>query len=540
MPAPRPDVTLMLDRAGVAIAILRDGVSRARRFPTELDASNATAFGAWLKGELSSGDGRSKSAMGAHPSVAVLLSRSELSQRWIDFPEGMSDPIERASVIRLQTARVLGLASEDLVIDAATRRPAASSSSQADRAWVGAMTTARTEWWKQAVSAAGGRLTAFWSRAEGAASIATATGESPDGTVLVAAPGVSMVELVLAERGEIIAVKSVEWQSVDGSPDEPAIQRVVQEAKRLVGATSASARGAEFSPSQVGGVSVLGGSAPMQMMAHRLGVAFDAPARMRQPNGSWSSAAEHSTGNAETGCSWEDDVAAAALVLTAGPSDRLDLASPRRLPDRHAKKRQLALLGVFAAIVLGGGGWLLGQRNLSSLRSSIEDAQQRRDALAATYNSMLLSEARAKHLERWLQPASFGWLQHLRWLSDEMPHPARATLDEFRGVLAAPVAFMSKDGEYRSGVWSVSPRATITLSGSSRDREIANDLRSRLVSSQVYGVESQGADVSDRFVFELTTAHTVPLKLEGPSPVIGEVRRENQTREKPTEPGGTP
>jgi hypothetical protein len=539
MPPPRPDVIVMMDRAGMAIATLRDGKASTKPFPPDLDAGNAASLGSWLKGELSSTNEGSKSAVGVHASVAVLLARSELSQRWIDLPDGMSDPIERASAIRLQTARVLGLAGEDLVIDAASRRPAASASSKADRAWVGAMTTARTDWWKQVISAAGGRLTALWSRAEAAASLATVTGEPPDGAVLVVVPGVSMVELVLAERRDIIAVKSVEWGSADRGPDEPAIQRVVQEAKRLVGAASALASTADTLPSRVAGISVIGGSSPVRVMAHRLGLAFDAPVRMRQPSGTWSNVAENLPVDAESKCSWEDDVASAALALADGPTDRLNLASPRRLPDRHAKKRQLALLGVFAAIVLGGGGWLLGQRNLASLRSSIADAQQRRDALAATYNSMLLSDARAKHLERWLQPASFGWLQHLRWLSDEMPHPSRATLDEFRGVLAAPVAFMSKDGEYRSGVWSVSPRATITLSGSSRDREIANDLRSRLVSSQVYGVESQGADVSDRFVFELTTSHTVPLKLEGPSPVIGEARRESSKREKPSGEGGT-
>jgi hypothetical protein len=460
--------------------------------------------------------------------MTAVLARSELTLRWIDVPEAVNDPDERATMIRLSLSRGLGVPAQGLAVDA-LEEPSPESGARSSIAHeaatpdsrsvlTGAITQSRLEWWNQVAQAASLKLEHVWSRAEGWAALAwgaicRAGGARESGAIeaegawLVLAPGLGQVELVIVKGQAMHAARTVDLEDADSAS---AIDRVTQEAKRLVASVQL----------ELAGIIGLGESMPMRAMRRSIAVAFEKPewtldsASVALRRGEGPSAEPR-----EEAASWEVGVAAAAKFAARPLGARLDLVATRRRPDRHARQRQLALAGVLAVILVGGVGVLLAQRHLGDLRAEIDGATEKRAALASTYESMLLSEARSKHLQQWVESAKFGWLPHLRWLSEEMPHPSRAVLDEFRGTLSAPVSFMSKDGEYRSGVWSVSPRATFTVSGWAQDREIANDLRSRLVASQVYGVESQGADVEDRFVFELKTGMPTPRRLQGPSPV---------------------
>jgi hypothetical protein len=189
----------------------------------------------------------------------------------------------------------------------------------------------------------------------------------------------------------------------------------------------------------------------------------------------------------------------------------LNFASPRKAPDRAAARRQVALLAAFGAIVVVGTGIVLAKNRLRSLDNDAAVAHTKRLELAGEYGEFIKTEARLRHIEQW-EKSGVDWVAHAAWLSDLMPDPRRARLDSLSGQLARgnEVVFTPKDGQYAGGSWGVRHEAAITITGPTGQRETANDLRSRLVGSHVYRVDSKGADTPKRFSFELTTDQAAP------------------------------
>jgi hypothetical protein len=193
----------------------------------------------------------------------------------------------------------------------------------------------------------------------------------------------------------------------------------------------------------------------------------------------------------------------------------LDFAHPRRAPDAGARRRQGVLAGIAALAALAAGGVYFASQDLGRLRQSAKIAGDRRATLEDRWRDILLSDARLRHAERWVS-ADPDWLAHVGWLSETMPDTRRAQLDSLSGLLRADVSFSTKDGSYLRGAWGTSRDSEFTLEGRAA-REVANELRSRLVASKLYTLDSLGADTPDRFKYVLTSPAASPAELPAPA-----------------------
>jgi len=100
-----------------------------------------------------------------------------------------------------------------------------------------------------------------------------------------------------------------------------------------------------------------------------------------------------------------------------------------------------------------------------------------------------------------------------------MPPKEDALLDGFSGSLKATVAFSTKDEDLAVGQWGVSQQATFSIDGHMNRREVANELRGRLLGSAIYNVESRGPDVPEKFDLVLVTGFPSPdAPVGGPVP----------------------
>jgi hypothetical protein len=196
------------------------------------------------------------------------------------------------------------------------------------------------------------------------------------------------------------------------------------------------------------------------------------------------------------------------LMETASGRPVLDFAHPRRMPDVGAKRRQQALAAALAVIVVGGFGWLLASRDLAGLDKELKAAQGEGARLQGEYNDFLRESAKLEHVERWTK-AGVDWIAHTRWLSEQMPDPNQAQLDQFGGRMTSQVVFTPKDGRYDKTAWSVLPGAEFSLTGRMRHKDLSDDLRKKLVSFYDQ-VATKGPDVPNRFAFDMTTALASP------------------------------
>jgi hypothetical protein len=122
----------------------------------------------------------------------------------------------------------------------------------------------------------------------------------------------------------------------------------------------------------------------------------------------------------------------------------------------------------------------------------------------------LVQEARANSIEQW-SSAGFDWLSHLRWLSDQLPEPSSGLLDEIKASMSADVQVTLRDRTTSNATWTTQQRAVFSIAGQVVRRDVALELRGRLVNGDVYSVLNQSADTADRFGFELVTARRSPF-----------------------------
>jgi hypothetical protein len=186
----------------------------------------------------------------------------------------------------------------------------------------------------------------------------------------------------------------------------------------------------------------------------------------------------------------------------------LDFANPRRAPDVGAARRQRVLVGVLALILVGGAGIVYATGQLAQLNKELVAEQNRRKELAGQFSQYQKDDARLRHIQTW-RSAGVDWLGHATQISENMPDPHQAQLDQFGGRLAAEVSLTPKAGRYDPEGWGLAQAAGFSLAGHVNKREIADDLRLRL--QKFYEkVETKGADVQDRFSFDLMTRNAAP------------------------------
>ncbi len=503
------------------------------RWPESLDRNNAGAVGPWLRGVLSERRWTTGDLVG-------VVARAELSMRWFDLPRvgvpgadrasgsapldpsaaaapAMSGSVtldnETISMARMQMQRHVAGDGADVVIDAMDVGPrwaGAGGPEQTTRSMLGVAAPKRLiDWWRSVAKSAGLGLRGVVPHPVCVARAIRRADELE--CVLGVARGAGTVELVLARGPSPLLARSIEWSDsaasdADASVSEAGLERLRVEARRTLAAYAAG------SGVPVAGVVPVGEGALVRSgaleCARELGLAL---------------MGDVSTSDAGTnlGAATDLDVFVPLMFASRAIESGIDLAHPRRVREAPSTKRTLALAGVLGLIVLGGGGYVASLGMLRDLEDRVDKAKKQNAELDAVYSAVLLKDARASHIDHWASQGNFGWLSHLRWLSDAMPETSRAMLDEFRGTLAAPVTFVPKDARYDLGAWKCVPAAQFTITGKTKEREVSNTLRQRLVATQIYGVESKGADMEDRFVFELTTSWKTPTPLEGPVPSEG-------------------
>ena len=462
--------------------------------PETVAGDDAAAVGEWIGLEF-------KRAGLARGRIVVAVSRGDIVLKQLSVPQGTgpgalpASDAEVAGVVRLQMSRQLPMSAEGSAIDYAPMAGASADGTGARWVMAGAMPAARVAWLRAVARAAGLTVDRIGLRSLGAATLLAELSQRRAGPVLGVAVGSGSTEFVIVEDGQMIFARATDAaRPVARAEMEAFADRVAIEAKRTWTSHRASRSSGEIEV-----VGVLGEGELSRLVGERCGRALErsveavgAPSIVELPS--------HMP---------EGDRAAALplvgmLVERAVGRATLDFANPRRLPDAGARRRQFALAGVFALIVLGGLSFVAKDRALGRLRAERDALVAKESELRKSVDVMLVEDARANHLERWAA-TRVDWLAHVRRLSDFLPEPSLATLDEMEGRLTAATTYTPRGRSYPDGAWGVREQADFQLAGKVRTRQVAADLRQTLLESGAYRVENRGPDTPDRFSLELTT-----------------------------------
>jgi hypothetical protein len=465
--------------------------------PTGLELRDATKVGEWIKAEFEKAGLSGSKLTIAVPRGDVVLKKLKLPRT-----EGSG---ELAGMVRLQMARQLTMAIEGTAIDyvpienggGAEAGGASDAGSSTPRAVIdvlaGALPADRMQWYRELAEGAGCTIGRVGLRASGAAALLAGASHRHNGPVLGVALGWNSIEFIVVRDGQLVFARAADV-GLSGSGAEGLGARVAVEAKR----TWMSYRVGDEAAA-VEAVVVPGSGALAREAGEACGKALEMPWELAEIPGAVEMPREMSEA---------DRLAAGPLIgllaeeLLATRS--LDFANPRKAPD---------LAGVVGAARgrcgVGGGGYVYSGMQVASAEQRLKDAKERSAGLRADYNAYLMDHAKLSHIQKWRE-AGFDWLAHANWLSEQMPDPRQAQLDQFGGAAGISVDLIPNGGRYDVNGWRVRQVAKFSMQGKARQREVANELRDRLVSSPVYQVETKGADQADRFSMELTTEAAAP------------------------------
>ncbi len=502
-----------IDRVKITVTVAgtdggRAAVRSCRSYirPAEVDFLDGVAVGSWVREKL-----REAGVSGMR--IVLSLPRGEVVIKRLSLPggEGISND-DLVGAVRLQMARQLSVPVESSAIDyvpvAADTLEATASGSAGQTVNAAALPGDQMDWCRGVARAAGIKLSRIGLRCLGAACVLADESLRRDGAVLGVVPTGASVEFVIVEAGHLMLARAVDIAWPGG--DEPAeleayAEKVAVEAKR----TWMSHR-AGRGETEAQAVIVLGSGPGAQKLSERCGAAMERPGVTLAPPGA---TAVKSEGEPALSVA----MAAVGLIqeeLAGRPS--LDFLHPRRAPDRAARRRQMMLLGALAAIVGLGTPIVLAKLELSSLDGALARQRQVTATRQGELMEMWAEHARLKHMEQWAS-VKVDWMAHLGALSEQVPAPPEALIDDLGGTLNSSVDFTGKSGQYAGGTWSFAQTASFTLAGRVKQRETAASLRGRLAAGEIYSVESPTPDTGDRFSFELFTPLAKPVK---PAPKV--------------------
>ncbi len=449
--------------------------------PDSVQAGEPEALGRWLRLQLDEaglGGGR----------VVIGAPRSEVVLKLLSVPGGRAlDEHELANVVRLQMLRQTAVAIEDAVFDYV---PFDVEGDSTDRqVLVGAIPGEKLAWRRRVVESAGLKLGGLRLRASGIAELVGSSAGAGDAPALGVGIGPASVEFALVEHGRLVFARTADLP--EGERDVAALaRRIAVEAKR----TAMSFRVAQRTP-DVGSVVVLGDDALARSVALRCAEVLEVPCTTLVPP---------IDGLAELPP--EAARAMAPLVGLAIQDARgrpgLDFIHPRKAPDRMGTPRRAALLGVLAVLLIGGGGFIARSMTLRSLNAELEALSARSKALQSDYLDALARDARAEHLEAWIE-ASPQWSVQLEQVVALLPAPGEGPLDQLICASEPVVGYSGGSKAPYPGSWTSNSGERITLDGRSVSRDVSTALRERILADGRYGLSVRGADVADRFSIEL-------------------------------------
>jgi hypothetical protein len=496
MPQPVVAVSFDADRLSVVGgSVVKDQV-RVRTWHSAqartVDLKNASEAGAWLGSELDKA-GLAKSRL------VFCVPRGEVVLKCLRLPT--SDPAELAGMVRLQMTRQLTMAVEGTAIDYVpiTGAGAKGRTGEGLSVLAAALPGDRVEWYQGVAKAAGCKIARLGLRASGTAALLGGVSQRHTGPVLGVAVGWGAVEFVVVHDGELVFTRAADiGMATPGEADGSFVGKVAVEAKR----SWMSYRVGEGS-AEIDGVVVAGEGALAKELAARCGEALEMGSRLCPLPPVIVS---------ETRIPEPDALAAAPLLglLAEGVMGRpaLDFANPRRAPDLGAARRQRVLAAVLGLIVVGGVAGVYATGELSRLEKQLKAETDHRRDLGAQFAQYEKDDARLEHIRTW-RSAAVDWIGHATQISENMPDTRVAQLDQLSGRLAAEVRLTPKSGRYDPEGWQLLQAAGFSIAGHVAKREIADDLRLRL--QKLYEkVDTKGADVQDRFSFELGTVKPTP------------------------------
>ncbi len=466
--------------------------------PAEVNPADAESVGKWIASALE-GAGL---AAAARRGVTFSASRGEVVLKRINTPPGVGAG-ELPALVRLQMLRQLTVTGDSPVIDffphagggAARSHGDGSAAPGGEAVVAAAMPAERLAWRRRVADAAGIKLTRLALAAEGAAALLDdpATGARA-GAVLALALGPAGCELSVVENGRLVFARGVDVPRAEGD-DAGACAALAIEAKR----TWISYRSAPESV-EVDRAVVLGDDAFARAAAQRVGESLEMPA---------------STIPLQQSIQWPKDLPVeqqavlAPLVglLSQEAGAGLNLVKPRApAPVAEIRRRRILLTGL-AMVLVSGTLYTIGSRDLAARRSDLDTYRQQLNQVAAKHGEFLREKARVEHVRGYLAGRT-DWVEQIKTLSQDLPDPREALLDELVCRLDAGVRFdLPKDvgKAYARGKWVSWSRAIFDLRGSVKRPEVRNDLRIRLSSdASRYFLEMPDPDVPEGLGIRLT------------------------------------
>ncbi len=490
------------DRLFALEAVVEGSKVQVRRWvsatrPATVDPAQALDMGKWITSALAEA-GLPKG------SFVMAIRRGEVVLKRLVLPAGADvDEGDLGGMVRIQMAKQLAVAMEGSAIDYVRLGREAGSDAPGVAVLAGALPGDRLRWVREVSDALGRKIARIGLRAAGASAMLSESSRLRNGPVMGISPGLESSEFVIVHDGRLVFARAVDIglpkDCSDASRINEFADRLAIEAKR----TWMSYRVAPES-GEVEAVATVGRGPIAELIARRCAAGLEIPERDAQT----SDVVEYPEEMPES-----DRLVAAPLAALLVESEltepTFDFAHPRKAPDRMAARRQMVMVGILGAILIFGSIRVVASIQLGRVDADLKAARETLGRLDAQYREFLTEDARLKHLRAWGEP-DIDWLAHLTRLNDQSPDPREALLDDVQGAMSPWVSFTPKDRRYTTGTWSSGQTARLSLSGTVKDRGVADAFRGRLVDDAQYRVITRGPDEPSRFSFDLHTDRTSP------------------------------
>ncbi|MCH2160880.1 MAG: hypothetical protein MK085_03290, partial [Phycisphaerales bacterium] len=395
--------------------------------PEAIDREDSRAVGQWLRRTLDAG------GLG-HGDAIFALERDIASLKILELPT--TDRDELPGMVRLAVERDLPIDADEAVIDYTV----VSRGEATTRVQAVAVSRREIHRLEEIAEVADIPITGITLRCLGSAELVRlAGGDSEVGSLVIDVTGEGL-EILLVRDGEVQFSRGVGVQGPDGMP--PTGEQLVVETRRSWLSYRVS-RGDMVDPEGI----LLGGKLAASIVdeiSECTGLdvrAFEGNAaveRAKDMTGVWP---------------------LVGLLKMASGKEQLDLADPRKEPDRAARIRQRILMAAGLSLVFAGIGWTIGNRGFTDEAARAQDLKGKADKALSEHLRFLRDEFRADHLESWIAVRP-DWLEHLLVVGSPRLGEATVVLDQFGGtLLAEPTEYTS------SKEWVTEASSRLTVEG---------------------------------------------------------------------------